>query len=68
MDGISYRAVVFNAARSGNVKRLQVFLEGRDNEWLQECLSCSEGNTPPIVIASKNGHLEVVKYLVGFYF
>ncbi|VDN21844.1 unnamed protein product [Gongylonema pulchrum] len=61
MDPDAYRAIVFNSARDGNIRRLRVFLEDRSNTWIQDCLGPGEIGTPPLVIASRNGHLDVVK-------
>ncbi|VDM10775.1 unnamed protein product, partial [Wuchereria bancrofti] len=64
MDPGVYRVVVFNAARDGNLRRLRIFLEDRSHEWLHHCISSQELQTPPLVIAARNGHLDVVKYLL----
>ncbi|VDP18665.1 unnamed protein product [Onchocerca flexuosa] len=64
MDPEAYRAIVFNSARDGNLRRLRIFLEDRSNEWLQHCLSSRKSQTPPLVIAARNGHFDVVKYLL----
>uniref|UniRef100_A0A915Q5P9 Sex-determining protein fem-1 n=1 Tax=Setaria digitata TaxID=48799 RepID=A0A915Q5P9_9BILA len=63
MNPEAYRAIIFNAARDGNLRRLRVFLEERSEEWLHHCLSSQKSETPPLVIAARNGHFDVVKYL-----
>lgn len=64
MNGEEYQAVVYNSARDGNLRRLRIFLEDRTKDWLDKCFCGSSRKTPPIVIAARNGHLEVVRYLV----
>ncbi|KAM3725436.1 Sex-determining protein [Dirofilaria immitis] len=64
MDPEAYRAIVFNSARDGNLRRLRIFLEDRSYEWLNHCLSSRKCQTPPLVIAARNGHFDVVKYLL----
>ncbi|EFO20401.1 sex-determining protein fem-1 [Loa loa] len=64
MDPEAYRAIVFNSARDGNLRRLRIFLEDRSHEWLHHCLSSQKSQTPPLVIAARNGHFDVVKYLL----
>ncbi|VDM40479.1 unnamed protein product [Toxocara canis] len=64
MNGEDYRAVVFNSARDGNLRRLNIFLEDRSPDWLFGCLTAAPSRTPPIVIAARNGHLGVVRYLL----
>ncbi|VDK44335.1 unnamed protein product [Anisakis simplex] len=64
MNGVEYRAVVFNSARDGNLRRLNIFLEDRSADWLFGCLTAPPSRTPPLVIAARNGHLDVVKYLM----
>lgn len=64
MNPEAYRAIVFNSARDGNLRRLRIFLEERSHNWLDHCLSSRNLQTPPLVIAARNGHFDVVKYLV----
>ncbi|WKY03630.1 hypothetical protein Q1695_004968 [Nippostrongylus brasiliensis] len=66
MNGLEFRAVVFNAASAGNLRRLKVFLDGRTSKpWLDSCLNSSENDKIPLVIASRNGHVDVVRYLLA---
>lgn len=67
MNAEAYRAIIFNSARDGNLRRLRIFLEERSDDWLVNCLTAHPKRTPPIVIAARNGHLDVVKYLVSFF-
>ncbi|KIH62530.1 ankyrin repeat protein [Ancylostoma duodenale] len=65
MNGFEFRAVVFNAASAGNLRRLRVFLDGRTSKsWLDSCLNSTENDKIPLVIASRNGHIDVVRYLL----
>ncbi|KAL3982887.1 Ankyrin repeats (3 copies) family protein [Acanthocheilonema viteae] len=64
MNPEAYRAIIFNSARDGNLRRLRIFLEDRSHEWLHHCLSSQKYQTPPLVIAARNGHFDVVKYLL----
>lgn len=61
---IEYKSVVYNAARDGNLRRLKVFIDSRTDSEVRNLLSSCVFGTPPLVIAARNGHLEVVKYLV----
>ncbi|KAK5970382.1 Sex-determining protein fem-1 [Trichostrongylus colubriformis] len=66
MNGMEFRAVVFNAASAGNLRRLKVFLDGRNSKpWLDSCLNSTESDKIPLVIASRNGHVDVVRYLLA---
>lgn len=66
MNGMEFRAVVFNAASAGNLRRLKVFLDGRTSKpWLDSCLNSTENDKIPLVIASRNGHVDVVRYLLS---
>ncbi|PIO58094.1 ankyrin repeat protein [Teladorsagia circumcincta] len=90
---MEFRAVVFNAASAGNLRRLKVgshlsrenvseafaslnfcaltsdfkvFLDGRTSKpWLDSCLNSTENDKIPLVIASRNGHIDVVRYLLA---
>lgn len=65
MAGEEYSPVLSNAARDGNLSRLNIFLELRSEEWLQRALNPTDGaHIPPIVIAARYGHVDVVRYLV----
>ncbi|KIH52892.1 ankyrin repeat protein [Ancylostoma duodenale] len=42
-----------------------VFLDGRTSRsWLDSCLNSTENDKIPLVIASRNGHIDVVRYLL----
>ncbi|RWS29884.1 protein fem-1 C-like protein [Leptotrombidium deliense] len=61
---MEFKSVVFNAARDGKLRRLKVFLENRSPDIIKSLISpCNNGATP-LVIAAKNGHLDVIEYLV----
>ncbi|XP_015680976.1 protein fem-1 homolog A isoform X1 [Protobothrops mucrosquamatus] len=59
------RLAVYNAAREGKLKLLQKLLGGRGREERQR-LAAGPGGAegPPLLIASRHGHREVVEYLV----
>uniref|UniRef100_A0A670YQQ1 Fem-1 homolog A n=1 Tax=Pseudonaja textilis TaxID=8673 RepID=A0A670YQQ1_PSETE len=59
------RLAVYNAAREGKLKLLQKLLGGRGLEERQR-LAAGPGGAegPPLLIASRHGHREVVEYLV----
>ncbi|KAH7729375.1 sex-determining protein fem-1 [Aphelenchoides avenae] len=66
MAGEEYSPVLSNAARDGNLTRLKIFLELRPEDWLQRALNPTDGtHIPPIVIASRYGHVDVVRYLIS---
>jgi ankyrin repeat protein len=43
-----------------------VFLDGRSPELVKSLIETNTFGTPPLVIAARNGHLDVVKYLVSY--
>ncbi|XP_063147021.1 protein fem-1 homolog A [Candoia aspera] len=59
------RLAVFNAAREGKLKLLQKLLGGRSREERQR-LAAGPGGAegPPLLIAARHGHREVVEYLL----
>lgn len=62
---MEYRSIIYNAARDGNLRRLKVFLDGREAEDIRGLLSAKTFGTPPLVIAARNGHIGILKYLVA---
>uniref|UniRef100_A0A914DHG1 Sex-determining protein fem-1 n=1 Tax=Acrobeloides nanus TaxID=290746 RepID=A0A914DHG1_9BILA len=65
MDAMNYRVIIFNAAKDGKLERLKIFLDGRPNDWLDNCLNGPSDTTPPLVIAARNGYSDCVKYLIA---
>lgn len=43
---------------------LKVFLESRPKDEIRKIVSLKTNGATPLVIASKNGHLDVVEYLL----
>uniref|UniRef100_A0A914XP01 Uncharacterized protein n=1 Tax=Plectus sambesii TaxID=2011161 RepID=A0A914XP01_9BILA len=62
---MEYRAIIFNSARDGNLRRLRVFLEDRPPDIVSTLLETKTFGTPSLVIAARNGHLDVVNYLIS---
>lgn len=65
-DGKQFRSVIYNAAASGNVRRIRVFTlnKKKDKIWIDNCLNTDENNRFPLVIAARNGNAEVVDFLL----
>ncbi|CAL2039908.1 unnamed protein product [Caenorhabditis brenneri] len=65
-DGKQFRSVIYNAAASGNVRRIRVFTlnKKKDKVWIDNCLNTDDNNRFPLVIAARNGYTEVVDFLL----
>ncbi|XP_040580726.1 protein fem-1 homolog C [Lepeophtheirus salmonis] len=61
---MDFRNVVFNAARDGKLRRLKVFLDHRPFEEVKQLVSAQTNGATPLVLSCRNGHQEVVEYLV----
>ncbi|KAG0434650.1 hypothetical protein HPB47_018969, partial [Ixodes persulcatus] len=59
-----FKNAVFNAAKDGKLKRLKVFLDHRPKEEVEMLVSATTNGATPLVMASRNGHLEVADYLL----
>ena len=58
------RDLVFNAARDGNLRRLKVILDHMPREEASRLVSVKTNGVTPLVMSCRNGHQEVVEYLV----
>ncbi|KAM7284980.1 protein fem-1 homolog CG6966 isoform X1 [Ixodes scapularis] len=61
---MEFKNAVFNAAKDGKLKRLKVFLDHRPKEEVEMLVSATTNGATPLVMASRNGHLEVADYLL----
>eukprot|EP00096_Caligus_rogercresseyi_P001274 TRINITY_DN1203_c0_g1_i1.p1 TRINITY_DN1203_c0_g1~~TRINITY_DN1203_c0_g1_i1.p1 ORF type:complete len:701 (+),score=220.98 TRINITY_DN1203_c0_g1_i1:573-2675(+) len=61
---MDFRNVVFNAARDGKLRRLKVFLDHRPLDEVKQLVSAQTNGATPLVLSCRNGHREVVEYLV----
>ncbi|CAG5119524.1 unnamed protein product [Candidula unifasciata] len=61
---MEYRTIVYNAARDGKLGRLRVFLDQRSKDEVSMLIHAKTNGATPLIMAGRNGHLEVVKYLI----
>jgi len=61
---MEFKNVVFNAARDGKLRRLKVFLDHRPKEEVCKLVAAKTNGATPLVLSCRNGHQEVVEYLV----
>lgn len=61
---MEFRNVVFNAARDGKLRRLKVFLDHRPRHEVHQLVSARTNGATPLVLSCRNGHKEVVEYLI----
>jgi len=61
---MEFRNVVFNAARDGKLRRLKVFLDHRPRQEVHQLVSAQTNGATPLVLSCRNGHRDVVEYLV----
>lgn len=61
---MEFKNVVFNAARDGKLRRLKVFLDHRPKEEVNKLVTARTNGATPLVLSCRNGHHEVVQYLV----
>jgi len=61
---MEFRNVVFNAARDGKLRRLKVFLDHRPRHEVHQLVSARTNGATPLVLSCRNGHKDVVEYLV----
>ncbi|CAG2235781.1 Protein fem-1 homolog A-A,Protein fem-1 homolog CG6966,Protein fem-1 homolog A,Protein fem-1 homolog B,Protein fem-1 homolog A-B,Protein fem-1 homolog C [Mytilus edulis] len=61
---MEYRSVVYNAARDGKLNRLKIFLDHKSKEEIGKLVHAKTNGATPLIMACRNGHLEVVKYII----
>uniref|UniRef100_A0A0A9Z3D9 Protein fem-1 CG6966 n=2 Tax=Lygus hesperus TaxID=30085 RepID=A0A0A9Z3D9_LYGHE len=61
---MDFKNVVYNAARDGKLRRLKVFLDHRTPEEVLNLIATKTNGATPLVMACRNGHYDVVEYLV----
>ncbi|EFX74179.1 fem-1-like protein [Daphnia pulex] len=61
---MEHSSVVFNAARDGKLRRLKGFLDHRARNEVALLVSARTNGATPMLMACRNGHLDVVEYLV----
>jgi len=61
---MEFKSVVFNAARDGKLRRLKVFLDHRTKDEVGMLISAKTNGATALVMAARNGHLEVTDYLL----
>lgn len=61
---MEYRSVVYNAARDGKLNRLKIFLDHKSKEEVAKLVHAKTNGATPLIMACRNGHLDVVKYLI----
>lgn len=62
----NFRSVVYNAAALGQLSRVKIFTSNNvsNKEWVSQCINEVENERFPLVVASRNGHTDVVEYLL----
>ncbi|XP_073978331.1 protein fem-1 homolog CG6966 isoform X3 [Rhodnius prolixus] len=61
---MDFKNVVYNAARDGKLRRLKVFLDHRTSDEVLRLIATKTNGATPLVMACRNGHYDVVEYLV----
>lgn len=61
---MEYRHVVYNACRDGKIVRLKTYLERYTKDEVFNLVHAKTNGATPLIMAARNGHLEVVKYLI----
>ena len=62
---MEFKTLVYNAARDGKVQRLRLVLESRPGPEVRRLVGAKCQGATPLIMACRNGHPEVVTYLVG---
>lgn len=63
---MEYRHVVYNACRDGKITRLKTFLDRRSKDEVFSLVHAKTNGATPLIMASRNGHIDVVRYLIEF--
>ena len=61
---MEFRLTVYNAAKDGRIGRLRCFLEQRTKHEISMLIHAKTNGATPLIMSGRNGHLEVVKYLI----
>lgn len=62
---MDYKSVVYNAARDGNLNRLKIYLHcNKGKDEVSMLVAAKTSGATPLVIACRNGHLDVAEYLI----
>uniref|UniRef100_A0A1B6E6C9 Uncharacterized protein n=1 Tax=Clastoptera arizonana TaxID=38151 RepID=A0A1B6E6C9_9HEMI len=61
---MDFTNAVYNAARDGKIRRLKVFLDHRSADEILMLVGAKTNGATPLVMACRNGHHNVVEYLV----
>ncbi|CAG2165700.1 unnamed protein product [Oppiella nova] len=61
---MEFKNIVFNAARDGKLRRLKLFLDHRPKEEVKLIVSLRTNGATPLLIAARNGYLNVLEYLI----
>jgi len=57
--------LLLRAAKNGNLTVLKTYLRYHPKCFIQNLLSSSSHDDPPIVIAARNGHMNVIEYILA---
>ncbi|XP_055637312.1 protein fem-1 homolog CG6966 isoform X1 [Toxorhynchites rutilus septentrionalis] len=55
---------VFSAARDGNLVIMKRYISGRPQSEIEMLVTAKTGGATPLLIACRNGHFDVVQYLI----
>uniref|UniRef100_F6U7M8 Uncharacterized protein n=1 Tax=Ciona intestinalis TaxID=7719 RepID=F6U7M8_CIOIN len=58
------KLAIYNAAKEGKLKQLQGFLASKSSSQVKALTSTKVEGSTPLITASREGHLEVVQYLI----
>ena len=57
------KSIVYNAAKDGKLHRLRTVLDPRSKEEVEQLVSAKTSGATPLIMACRNGHLNIVEYL-----
>jgi len=61
---MDFREQIFLASRDGNLMFLKGYLQGRSQDEIDMLVKSKTGGATPLLIACRNGHYDVVQYLL----